>query len=68
MFSHCDEGDRTTETCARNFKCWKYSSDGSAQARVIFVKGWLIENIKLSRPQKENMTINEFFWNIKWSC
>ena len=48
MFSHCDEGDRTTETCACNFKCWKYSTDGSAQARVILVKGWLIGNIKLS--------------------
>ena len=42
-FSHCDEGDRATETCACNFTCWKYSSDGSAQARVIFAKGWLIE-------------------------
>ena len=34
----------------------------------MFVKGWLIENIKLSRLQKENMTINEFFWNMNWSC
>ena len=42
-FSHCDEGDRATETCACNFTCWKYSSDRSAQARVIFAKGWLIE-------------------------